>query len=96
MEEGILSKAAVPFLLTELRLALKPAEESRLWPQTVAVTSRLKQLDLSDHLKLLQRRREGCQHYIKHCGLSSSCDNCLGVIKGGRLQLHSPCVSSQS
>lgn len=60
-KEGILSKAAVPFLLTELSLALKPAEESRLWSQTVAVAGRLEQLDLSYHLELLQRQRESFQ-----------------------------------
>lgn len=57
--EGIQRKAAVPLLLTELSLALKPAEESRLRSQTVAVTGRLQQLDLSDHLELLQGKREG-------------------------------------
>lgn len=55
-KEGILSKAAVPFFLTELKLALKPAEECRIRSQTVAVTGRLEQLDLGYHLKLLQRK----------------------------------------
>lgn len=48
-----MSKAAAPFFLTEQDLALKPAEEGWLRGQTVAVTGRLQQLDLSDHLKLL-------------------------------------------
>lgn len=48
---------SVPFLLAVLRLALEPAEESRVGRQTVAVTGRLEQLDLSYHLKLLQRER---------------------------------------
>lgn len=52
-KEGVLSKASVPFLLAELNLALKPAKESRLRSQTVAVTGRLQQLDLGYHLKLL-------------------------------------------
>lgn len=51
---------SVPFLLAELRLSLKPAQESWVCSQTVAVTGRLEQLDLSDHLKLLQRHKEGC------------------------------------
>lgn len=57
--EGIQRKAAVPLLLAELGLALKPAEESRLRSQTVAVTGRLQQLDLGYHLKLLRGQREG-------------------------------------
>lgn len=57
-KDGSLSKVAVPLLLTEKNLALKPAEESRVWSQTVAVAGRLEQLDLSDHLELLQRQRE--------------------------------------
>lgn len=55
-KEGILSKAAVPLFLTELTLALKPAEERRIRSQTVAVTGRLEQFDLGYHLKLLQRQ----------------------------------------
>lgn len=51
-------EAAVPFLLTELSLALKPAQEGRLRGQTVAVAGRLEQLDLRDHLELLRRRGE--------------------------------------
>lgn len=57
-KEGILSKAVVPLLLTELTLALKPAEECRVRGQTVAVTGRLEQFDLGYHLKLLQRQCE--------------------------------------
>lgn len=53
-KEGLLTDALVPFLLTELRLVLEPAEERRIRRQTVAVTGRLQQLDLGDHLKLLQ------------------------------------------
>lgn len=45
----------LPFLITQPSLALKPAQKGRLWGQTVAVTGRLEQLDLGDHLKLLQR-----------------------------------------
>lgn len=58
MTEGVLIKAAVPLLLAELRLTLKPTQESRLRAQTVAVTGRLQQLDLCDHLELLQGHRE--------------------------------------
>lgn len=61
-KEGILSKAAAPFFLAEQSLSLKPAEESPLRRQTVAVTGRLEQLDLSYHLKLLQGKRESYPH----------------------------------
>lgn len=44
----------LPFLITQPSLALKPAQKGRLRGQTVAVTGRLEQLDLGDHLKLLQ------------------------------------------
>lgn len=43
-----------PLLLAELRLAPEPAEEGGVSAQAVAVTGRLQQLDLSDHLELLQ------------------------------------------
>lgn len=54
-----MSKAAAPFLLAEQDPALKPAEEGWLRGQTVAVTGRLQQLDLSDHLKLLWEDKKG-------------------------------------
>lgn len=54
-----MSKAAAPFLLAEQDPALKPAEEGWLRGQTVAVTSRLQQLDLGDHLKLLWEDKKG-------------------------------------
>lgn len=44
----------LPFLITQPGLALKPAQKGSLRGQTVAVTGRLEQLDLGDHLKLLQ------------------------------------------
>lgn len=50
----------VPLLLAVLGLALEPAQEGRVSTQTVAVTRRLQQLDLSYHLKLLQERDQ-CQ-----------------------------------
>lgn len=48
----------LPLLLAELSLALEPAEERLLRSQTVAVTGRLEQLDLSYHLELLRSQRE--------------------------------------
>lgn len=51
-------KQQLPLFLTELSLAAEPAEERLLWSQTVAVTRRLEQLDLSYHLKLLRGQRE--------------------------------------
>lgn len=47
-------KDLAPFLLAEQGPALEPAQENRLRLQTVAVAGRLEQLDLSNHLKLLQ------------------------------------------
>lgn len=82
MQSVNLSKAAVPFLLTELRLALKPAEKSRVWSQTVAVTGGLEQLDLGYHLKFLQRQKESRNLFnFKHVArVSRSCSDCHGII----------------
>lgn len=44
----------LPFLITQPSLALEPAQKGGLGGQTVAVAGRLQQLDLGDHLELLQ------------------------------------------
>lgn len=81
-----LGRAVVPFLLTELGLTLKPAEKSRVWSQTVAVTGWLEQLNLSYHLKLLQRPKEKSSmsnlFNFKHVVIvsCSSCDDFNGII----------------
>lgn len=45
----------VPLLLGVLRLTFKPAQKCRIRGQTVTITRRLQELNLSDHFKLLQR-----------------------------------------
>lgn len=48
-------KMCVPLLLWVLRLNFKPAQKCRIRGQTVTITRRLQELNLSDHFKLLQR-----------------------------------------
>lgn len=52
-QEFFKASVPLPFLLAELSLPLEPAQEHPIRSQTVAVTGRLQQLDLSHHLKLL-------------------------------------------
>lgn len=90
----------VPLLFRQLRLAAEPVQERPVGVQTVAVASRLEQLNLSDYFKFLQTQTERKERErvseIGFCHIKSTAFSFSDSSQCAHIQMRQPANGTQT